>query len=109
MKWTRRVAYMLGCVTLASSFAIRYHLGWMGFPDGHLTDFERIAETILLRVFGAVSLPIGVWFLVLGWIGRRHRIGWAVCLTAVLFAILVGSLIAVGVFQSGHLEDGTGG
>jgi hypothetical protein len=97
----------MGCITLIASALVYLELIRMGFPDGFLTEFER-AERILYRLFLVVSIPTGLWFLVLGWI-ETPKTAKLLTATGASYLVVVVSLLLLGVYLSGRLMGGAGG
>jgi hypothetical protein len=83
-----------------------------GFPDGHLTDYDRAANKPL-EVFGYVQAAFGVLFLFLAFSpmqARRRSVGLLISLIA---CVLVAVVVQVGVpwYFGTHLglDNGIGG
>lgn len=83
-----------------------------GFPDGHLTDYDKAADTPL-TVLGYVDAGCGLLFLLLAFAPitvRRRAIGLVVVLVAFVLAAAV-SQFGVPWYLGTHLglDNGIGG
>ena len=83
-----------------------------GFPDGHVTDYDKAADGPL-GVFGYVEAGFGLLFLVLAFAPikpRRRAVGLLACLIAL---VLVAVIVQVGIpwYFGTHLglDNGIGG
>ncbi|HUB57761.1 MAG TPA: hypothetical protein VMB04_21695 [Mycobacterium sp.] len=83
-----------------------------GFPDGHVTDYEKAADGPL-GVFSYVEAGFGLLFLALAFSpikARRRAVGLLVCLIAL---VLVAVVVQVGIpwYFGTHLglDNGIGG
>jgi hypothetical protein len=110
-------AAMLVCVVCALAALLLAFLTFnqaalAGFPDGHLTDYDKAADTPL-RILSYVDAGCGLLFLVLAFSpikARRRAIG----LLAVLIAFAVAAAVSrVGIpwYFGTHLglDNGIGG
>ncbi len=85
-----------------------FYIGWIGFPDGSRTQFDRTVEALFPFFFG-ISYALGGVHLYLGWVGRRekhHRRFKIALFSLVLFyAITILTEYSLLFF----LDDGAGG
>jgi hypothetical protein len=79
-----------------------------GFPDGHVTDLERVYARHAILFLPAVGV-LGLILLALAHLGGRRRVGaWIGC-TVVALAILALAAWFVGADLASTLDDGAGG
>jgi len=90
----RVLAYASGVIALGLSCVVFQEFRLIGFPDGFLSDYDRLRKIVLSSsiVAGVVS---SLWFVSLGWIAERKRIGLRFCLTGILFAALALSAFLI--------------
>ena len=109
MRLNRAIAYLFGCVALASSLLVYMDYVYMsGFPDGSITELGR-AERRLAYVFIGVSLVLASCFIRLGAVASRKRVGKKLSAAVVLYLVSVAALFLVGNYYRSHLDDGIGG
>ncbi len=83
----RVVALVVGTVALVASALVVYAVGQQGFPDGHLTTYER-ASRLPRQVLGGLTAVASVAVLTLAWRGRTSpRLAVALTVLAVLVAL----------------------
>ena len=112
-----RVLPRIACVVCAVAalwlaFMTYNQVALAGFPDGHVTDYDKAADGPL-GVFSYVEAGFGLLFLVLAFSpikARRRAVGLLVCLIAL---VLVAVVVQVGVpwYFGTHLglDNGIGG
>ena len=112
-----RGAARIACVVCAVgalylAFLTFNEVALAGFPDGHVTDYDKAADAPL-RVFGYVEAGFGLLLLTLAFSpikARRRAVGLLVCLIAL---VLVAVVAQVGVpwYFGTHLglDNGIGG
>jgi hypothetical protein len=108
-----RIACAVGAVAaLFLAFLTFNQVALAGFPDSHLTDYDKAADAPL-RVVSYVEAGLGVLFLALAFLpikARRRAVGLLVCLIAL---VLVAVVVQVGVpwYFGTHLglDNGIGG
>lgn len=98
----------MACFALASSVFAYEEIRLLGFPDGFLTELER-AERILAYVFILISFPTSFWFIFLSWRASQQRIITKLCLTILLYTVLVIILFVINFYLRQHLSSGGGG
>lgn len=68
-------AYVIGFVALVLSFLVyTKHIYILGFPDGFISELQY-AQRRLAYIFIGISVVFSLYFLYLGSIGSRARIG----------------------------------
>jgi hypothetical protein len=97
---------------LGLSFRTNMEVSMFGFPDGHITDYEKAADTPL-RILTWVQAGFAPLFLALAVsrIGTRARaIAWLAALTA-LVLVVIAVQIGVPWYFGTHLglDNGIGG
>ena len=65
MAWRRAVSYMLCGLSLAAATYFWLTLEGLGFPDGHLTELERVRQP-LYRGFALINILLAPFFGYLG-------------------------------------------
>lgn len=103
------------CAVAALLFAwlTAMQVDFAGFPDGHLTDYEKATDTPL-RVFGYAEAGFGLLFLILALspIKSPRRRGVALVVGLIAF-VVVALVVQVGVpwYFGTHLglDNGIGG
>jgi hypothetical protein len=109
MKFDRIVAYLLGCIALASTYIVYMdYIYMLGFPDGFITELGY-AQRTLARIFIGISIVLGSCFIYLGLIARRTKIGKKLSVAIILYAISIIIVYLVDNYYRSHLMDGTGG
>jgi hypothetical protein len=114
---TTRGAAILACVVCAlAAFLLAFltysQAALAGFPDSHLTDYDKAADTPL-TILSYVDAGCGVLFLVLAFApirARRRAVGLLVVLVAFIIAAAV-SRIGIPWYFGTHLglDNGIGG
>lgn len=64
-KIRQRWAIVLTGAAIVSTFVAYQDMRWIGFPDGFVTEWDRIRK-ILLYVFMAINLPFAIAFVRFG-------------------------------------------
>jgi hypothetical protein len=109
MKLNRILAYLIGCIILASSFIIYMdYIYMLGFPDGFITELAR-AERRLAYIFIGISVISASCFIYLGSAASRKRTGKKLSVVILLYLISVISISLVDYYYRLHLMDGSGG
>lgn len=96
------LSFVVGGVALLLGAFAAYSLHLLGFPDGHLTEVDRVDQT-LLTIFVTMSAVTAVLSGVLGvtavrlQLVRMMGLGWA----ALGLILLVLHLVAAGTLESG--------
>lgn len=108
-KMNRILAYLIGCMALASSFLVYMeHIYMLGFPDGFITELGY-AERRLAYIFIGISVVSGLCFIYLGWVASRRKIGKKLAAAIFLYLISVIGISLIDYYYHLHLTDGTGG
>ncbi len=92
---------------LALSLAIYFYCEsqWLGFPDGHLTQVDRVRKRIA-PIYQVVNAAFSFVFF---YLGRRSEQGGSRSRIAVLlFSAFVTLILIVNLILAQCLEDGTG-
>jgi asparagine N-glycosylation enzyme membrane subunit Stt3 len=109
MKLNRIVAYLIGCIALASTYFVYMdYIYMLGFPDGSITELGY-AQRRLARIFIGISIVLGACFIYLGVIAGRKKIGKKLSVAIILYAISIIIVYLVDSYYRSHLMDGTGG
>jgi amino acid permease len=109
MKWNRLFAYLMGCIALASSFLVYMkYIYLLGFPDGFITELGY-AERKLAYIFIGISFILSSWFIYLGAIALRKKIGKKLLAAIILYLISIVSLYTIDYYYRLHLMDSSGG
>lgn len=109
MKLTRIIAYLIGCVVLASSIPVYMeYISGLGFPDGFITELGH-AERRLAYIFICVSVILGACFIYLGKAAARKGVGKQLSAAVVLYLVSVISICLLDYYYRLHLTDGGGG
>lgn len=108
MSAPRLLAYLLSAVALATGLYLAAELGYLGFPDGHLTELDRVKAKLLPWCAAAILLSSG-YFVYLGTrppATRSARRVLYAALACLLLFVLAG--VAYAAVTTG-LDDGRGG
>ena len=109
MKFDRIIAYLLGCIALASTYFIYMdYIYMLGFPDGFITELGY-AQRRLARIFIGISIVLGAGFIYLGVVARRKEIGKKLFVAIILYAISITIVYLVDDYYRSHLMDSIGG
>jgi hypothetical protein len=109
MKLNRFISFFLGFISLTlPAFIYKFYIGWMGFPDGYITECER-AEKILYRIFILPEIAFGLFFIYLGWTASKQRITRKLTASLALFILYLIVIIIVDGYLRLHLDNGRGG
>lgn len=108
LRWERILAFLMGCFALVSSVFVYQEVRLLGFPDGFLTELER-AERILAYIFILTSFLTSFWFVFLSWRASQQRVVTKLCVTILLYTVLVILLFAIDFYLRKHLRSGGGG
>ena len=94
------------CLALVVYSELQY-VYMQGFPDGFVSELGAAERELALR-FQLISLFLFAWFMYLGVasisIDTRKR----VLFTAVLYAAVIGAVIAIDLYYQAHLVGGGG-
>jgi hypothetical protein len=109
MKLNRLFAYLIGCLTLGSSFFIYLeYIYLLGFPDGFITELGY-AERRLAYIFIGINIILGFYFIYLGAIARRKKIAKKLSAAIILYLIFIVSIFIIDRYYRLHLMDSSGG
>jgi hypothetical protein len=109
MKLNRIIAYLIGCLTLVSSFPVYMeYIYQLGFPDGYITELGY-AERRLAYIYIGISFILGLSFIYLGTAGARKRIGKQLSAATILYLLSVVSIYLIDYYYRLHLDNGVGG
>lgn len=109
MKLNRIVAYLIGCIALASSLLVYMeYIHMLGFPDGFISELGY-AERRLASIFIGISVVLGSCFIYLGGVGSRKEIGKKLSTAIILYLISIMSIAVIDYYYRLHLMDGGGG
>lgn len=104
------LAFCLALAVMAGAAFVYFELRYFGFPDGHVTALERALKP-LGSVFIAASIAFAVWFGYLGWIAARGKLHIAkkLWISALAYAVVLLTLLAIRVYLGQHFAHGGGG
>jgi hypothetical protein len=109
MRSTRLLAYLIGCIALASSFFIYMtYINGLGFPDGFISELAH-AERRLAYIFIAVSLTLGSFIVYLGSVASRKSTRYKMSAVITLYVISVIVISLVDYYYQSTLMGSTGG
>lgn len=109
MKVNRIIAYLIGCLALASAFLV--YMGYiyqLGFPDGFITELGY-AERKLAYIFIGISIILGSFFIYLGMAGARRLMGKQLSITVILYVVFMVGIYLIDYYYHQHLDNGAGG
>ena len=101
-------AYILSVIALLSAILSYMSTVSMGFPDGHLTEFE-IAIKPLLISYSILGLLFGILFYGLARFSLKTYSKVAFYLSFVLFILLILGLVLLYFYFKTNLNNGGGG
>ena len=105
---TKNRVYFLSAIALLSAVLVFMCTISMGFPDGHLTEFERAAKPLLLG-YSIVALLFGLLFCGLARFFSKTQ---SRAVFRYSFVIFIFLLIGIGTFYfylKANLDHGGGG
>ena len=109
MRLNRAIAYLFGCVALASSLlAYLDYVYMLGFPDGFVTELGR-AERRLAYAFIGVSVVLAACFIYLGASASRKAVGRKLFAAVVLYLMSVAGAFLIDYYCRSRLDNGAGG
>jgi hypothetical protein len=109
MKSNRIFAYLIGCAALASTvFVYMDYVRMLGFPDGFISELGR-AERKLAYVFIGIGIVSGTYFIYLGWMAARKRIGKKLLAAVFVYLVSIIILSLIDYYYRLHLMGSTGG
>lgn len=109
MGLNRFLAYLIGCVALASSLLIYMtFINGLGFPDGFITELGY-AERKLAGIFIGLNIISGPYFLFLGMVAKKKPIGNKLLAAIALYSIFIIGISLVDYYFRLHLMGGGGG
>jgi len=101
-------AYFLSIIALLSAILAYMSTISMGFPDGHLTEFERAIKPLLIW-FSTVALLFGILFYGLARFSSKTYSNVVFYFSLGLFVVLVIGLSALYFYFGSNLDHGRGG
>ena len=91
------------CISMFVLMIVYYTSSNIGFPDGHLAEFDEFCKEVLFPVFMAVNVIFIIVFATLFFVKKKARYG-------IVFYVLTLIMIAVIYYYfSINLENGQGG
>lgn len=104
----RIYAYLLA--VLSCLLAIFYKISWdfLGFPDGHLTEYGQAMDKLYLVYLGIVSL-FAVYFFYVGWNNGKRKPFLKPQLALLLMGLFLLISFGLDYYLSVNLENGQGG
>lgn len=104
----KTVAYFFSVLALLSAILTYMNTVSMGFPDGHLTEFEHAAKPLYIG-YSIIALLFGVLFYSLARFSSKKYSGVIFYFGFALFLLLVIGLIVLYFYFSSNLNHGSGG
>ena len=98
-----RLAFLGLFLTIIIGLLYYYRKSMIGFPDGHLTEFDRFNENILYPIFFCLNMLFSFAFIISFYINKK---------TKLLFILYIIVLVLFEITQhyfSLNLENGQGG
>ncbi len=106
-KLNRWLPYLLGVLSLLSSFYLFHYIKWMGFSDGHLTELGR-AERVLFKPFIWIFALFAGFFIYLGITHNKEKTYKKLFISVLILLWVISLLIFAHYHLALYLEDGTG-
>lgn len=97
-------SYLFAFFAALLSGAAWFDRDWLGFPDGHLTDWDR-AYGQVLAVYGTLSAAAVVGFLITGWTQQRTWM-WRLLIALGLITVMAAAFITWGLDGLDHGQGG---
>lgn len=104
----KNAAYFLSIIALLSAILIYMSTISMGFPDGHLTEFERAMKPLFMG-YSIAALLFGILFFGLARFSSKTFSTTTFYVSIVLFVFLVLVSIVLYVYFNANLDHGAGG
>ena len=95
----------LGVCAMAIGIAVWWHAGNLGFPDGHLTEYER-AYRPFGRGFALFSGAFGIVLILLGWKNQSNRM--VIRLMSAFYICVLLVLVLIIFWLSQVFDNGAG-
>ena len=109
MKFGRIIAFLLVLATgVAAAFVYLEYVYMPGFPDGFITELERV-ERMLAYVFIGINCAAGTAFAYLGRTMERPRRGLKLCVVAALYSMAAFCLLMIAAYFASFMDNGAGG
>jgi hypothetical protein len=109
MKLNRILAYVIGCVAIASAGLVYVeYIHMLGFPDGFITELGY-AERKLARIFIGLSVILGSFFIYLGRIALRKEVRKKLSTATLMYLLVTISISLLDYHYRSTLLDGSGG
>lgn len=104
----KNAAYFLSVFALLSAILAFMSTISMGFPDGHLTEFERATKPLLIW-YSIVALLFGILFYGLARFSSKTYSSVVFYFSLGIFVVLVIGLSALYFYLGSNLDHGRGG
>lgn len=109
MKSSRIVSLVSGLLAITLPiFIYVFHVQSMGFPDGHVTDFER-GTRILFYSFAALSVFFGFYFFYSARVYTIKESDKPLQTAVLLYIALVATSLVIVYIMHSNLNSGAGG
>ena len=106
LKLSRLFSYLFGAAALALAVFAFQELQFIGFPDGHIGEWDWARKTVFYLIIITSTLT-GLWLFCLGWFSTQKRPAKTLGVTCVSYVIFTALLFAIDSYLS-HLS-GRGG
>ena len=107
----RVLAVAAALIVFLFTYVLYYEIAMAGFPDGHLTDYDR-AVKLPFTICNWINVVFGLYLLYLGFIAKAERPGRKVLITVLLFILFnVITLYGMAYYYKDYLglDHGQGG
>ncbi|GHU42327.1 hypothetical protein AGMMS50289_06850 [Betaproteobacteria bacterium] len=108
LKRKRILAGVVSCVILAVTLLACMSLSFIGFPDGHLTELDKVKEAWLYPVFIGGSLVFAAWFAASGFVFYKNNLGKRLVIALCAYAIFAFLFVCMYLYLGQFFEDGEG-
>lgn len=99
--------FAAGLILLAAAF-VSWWLRDLGFPDGHLTEWDR-ARRVLGNLFTGTSVAAGLGLFFLGARARKHAIARPLRIALVVYVAFTLVMLGLDQYLGVRLDRGGGG
>ena len=97
-------SYLFAILTALLCGTAKFDHDWLGFPDGHLTEWDQAYSQVLV-VYGTLSALFTLGFVATGWLNRRDGM-WTLVVAVILLSMACAGWMHWGM---AGLESGQGG
>jgi membrane protease YdiL (CAAX protease family) len=98
-------SYLFSIIALLLGVYFYYDFQLIGFPDGHLTEFEQITKKIY-QFYTVIFFLFTLYFFYLGRKSKKNR---KPKLTYIFFLVFIGLILIINYYLKTQLGNGGGG